>query len=79
MTLAKLCCSGSYHCLDEGVGGVLRVDEEAVVTRGNLSVSKNSPQKVRVCYQKGVFPEELFKRGSEEKMLLLFLKVRRGY
>lgn len=41
-----------------------------------VSISKNSPQKVRVCYQKSVFPQELFYLGSKEKTLLLFLKER---
>lgn len=53
--------------------GVLRVDEEPVVKGEKVSVSKDSPQKVRVCYQKSVLPQELFYLGCKEKTLLLFL------
>lgn len=59
--------------------GVSRVDEEPVVTRQKVSISKNSSQKVRVCYQKSVSPQELFYLGSEEKTLLLFLNERHRY
>lgn len=74
ITLAKLYCSGviSLFGLNGGVGGSTRNQER----EKKVSISKSSPQKVRVCYQKSVFPQELFYLGSKEKRLLLFLKER---